>query len=235
LGPILVTYPAVLAIVPTIHSVPPFFPPLSDILHERTTLEPDLPLPEDGFDMILHLGAGRNGAVSMETLGHGRGYTARDVQGGLPPLARVAGQTLQGIMSEAERFERERMHSQNVDDYDGGYGEGYECFPGILETEVDVQGLMTHLGRIGEKRVKLSTDAGHFLCDYICYGSLAESQRPLFDAKQKNRKRAKTLFMHVPYDMGQPFEMHELVRIVREVVCWVCTGEGDVQASTECT
>lgn len=82
------------------------------------------------------------------------------------------------------------------------------------------------------QRVKLSTDAGHFLCDYICYGSLAESQRPLFDVEQKNRKRAKTLFMHVPYDMGQPFEMHELVRIVREVVCWVCTGEGD---ATECT
>lgn len=72
--------------------------------------------------------------------------------------------------------------------------------------------------------MKASVDAGHYLCDFICYGSLAESQRSLF-GKTKKDKRAKSLFMHVPYDEGAPFKIPELVELVKQVVAQVCTGE----------
>jgi len=148
LGPLRVSYTGVLALAPLIHSRPPSFPPLSEILHERTSLEPNLEAPAGGWDLTLHLGAGGNGAVKLETIGHKTGYASGDVDGTLPPIVRT---DLKGevTVSEAELWERKRLDQGTSDKPNPGitrgYAEGYELFPEELKTEVDVDGLVRFL------------------------------------------------------------------------------------------
>ncbi|KAF8584822.1 peptidase C15, pyroglutamyl peptidase I-like protein [Ramaria rubella] len=201
-GPIKVTYPAVLSLIPGLHARPPRLP-APDCL-DAPILEPIITPPPEGYDFVFHLGAGRNGALSLEQLGHKLGYRNPGVDGKKAPV----------IAMEAPVR---------------GFAEGYERFPEELQTEVDVQGVMEHLKQQGETRVVSSTDAGHYLCDFICYGSLAESQRPLFypppEGENKETKRSKSLFMHVPYDEHQPHSFEEkMTEAVRQIIAWVCTS-----------
>lgn len=69
-------------------------------------------------------------------------------------------------------------------------------------------------------------DAGHFLCDFLFYASLAEAKRNA--AKQEKDKARSTppkmtpvLFMHCP-PVGQPFETEEVTDAIKKVVLWVC-------------
>ncbi|KIJ39944.1 hypothetical protein M422DRAFT_230565 [Sphaerobolus stellatus SS14] len=235
-GPLRVVYDAILSLAPSIHSRPPTFPPFSDILHERTSLEPNVQPPDGGWDLTLHLGAGRNGRVTVETIGHKTGYAIPDADGKLPPIVDVGSKVEKGV-SEAENFERKRIARENgagsslkQGDTLRGFGKGYEGFPEELKTEIDAEGLISFLRKkIKDQRILISTDAGHYLCDFICYGSLAESQRALFDSNIKPEegvKRSKSLFMHVPYDLGDPFTLVELTTIMKQTVAWLCTGEG---------
>lgn len=73
-------------------------------------------------------------------------------------------------------------------------------------------------------------DAGHYLCDYIYYCSLAE-------AKRANRndigKNTKVLFLHCP-PVGQPHTTQEVTDAIMKIVTWVCNGlqSGDSLSST---
>ena len=68
---------------------------------------------------------------------------------------------------------------------------------------------------------------GHFLCNFICFGSLAESQHPLFESSGGTNEiiRSKSLFMHVPYDEHQPHTIGEMTEAVRQIIAWVCAKE----------
>ena len=71
------------------------------------------------------------------------------------------------------------------------------------------------------QQVYSSMDAGHYLCDFIFYCSLAEAQRVA--AKDGAGRRATpTLFLHCP-PVGQPLSTEEVMGAVQKVVSWVCS------------
>lgn len=240
LGPVCVAYDTVLKLISLIHARPPRLPITPAEAAE--IIDPSEPMPspdnfatppESGYDFILHVGAGRNGAACLEQIGHKSGYFAPDVRGKYAPIIPQSQVSAKSV-SEAESFERERLGS-NAKLANGketrGFGIGYEVFPEELHTEVDVNAVIAGLKDSGEARVQASTDAGHYLCDFTCYGSLAESQRPLFEKTPNSDsiKRSKSLFMHVPTQPDSPFKQEELVELVRQVVAQVCTGEKALQ------
>ncbi|KIJ36311.1 hypothetical protein M422DRAFT_232537 [Sphaerobolus stellatus SS14] len=232
LGPLLVTYSAIISLVPHLHGRPPSYPDLVEILHERTSLDPDIRAPENGWDLILHLGAGFNGGIEVEKAAHKTGYDAADAEKELPPIVGGSSKSVTG-MSKKDKLERQRAGQSGKGTSSGatrGYGVAYEEFPEELKTDIDVDDLIAFLKKqLKEERIKPSNDAGHYLCDFIYYGSLAESQRTLFGSSQKEKNmknRSKILFMHTPYELGQPFSLEELTEIVKQAVGWICTGEG---------
>ncbi|KAF8512421.1 hypothetical protein JB92DRAFT_2928574 [Gautieria morchelliformis] len=240
IGPLEVTYSTILSVVPGLHARPPQLPPLNS--EYAPMPEPVIAPPPEGYDLTFHLGAGRNGALSIEQVGHKTGYRSPGVDGKMAPVVAVTSNRL-GQASAAEQFETERLRqgtkgpNGNALDDDvisanakpepsHGFAKGYECFPEELRTEVDVPGLIKHLEQQGETRVVASVDAGHFLCDFICFGSLAESQRPLFGPPSDTKaKRSKSLFMHVPHDEHEPHTIEEMTEAARQMIAWVCTKE----------
>ena len=63
-----------------------------------------------------------------------------------------------------------------------------------------------------------SMDAGHYVCDYTYYCSMAEARRTA--AKHDKGKHTKVLFMHVP-PAGQPFTTEEVTEAVKKIIVWV--------------
>ncbi|RXW24843.1 hypothetical protein EST38_g1008 [Candolleomyces aberdarensis] len=58
-----------------------------------------------------------------------------------------------------------------------GFGTAYETFPDEMATDIDVTRLVQDLKASGVNTIYTSMDAGHYLCDYLYYCSLAESKR----------------------------------------------------------
>ena len=119
---------------------------------------PAVPPPPGGYDLILHLGAGRNGALSIEQIGHKSGYQSKDVDGKMAPVVAPRTDAHPREISAAERFETDRLRQGAKGDCGDnaesesvrGFAEGYACFPEELRTEVDVPGVIAHLKRQGE-------------------------------------------------------------------------------------
>ena len=65
-----------------------------------------------------------------------------------------------------------------------------------------------------EGAVRLSSDPGRFLCDFIYFASLAEAARA-------EGKGTPVLFMHVP-PAGHPHSVGEMRDAAVRVVRWVC-------------
>jgi len=96
-------------------------------------------------------------------------------------------------------------------------------------------------------------DAGHYLCDFIYYCSLAEARRSRsaasgssyptsyqstyssatepYDPHKKRIKTTQVLFLHCP-PVGQPLGTEEVTDAIRKIVVWVC-GEQQVQDEAE--
>ncbi|KAL9113620.1 MAG: hypothetical protein Q9227_002358 [Pyrenula ochraceoflavens] len=113
-------------------------------------------------DYILNIGqaAGRK-YYSVESLAHRDGYKIRDVDGNLPTV-------------EEKYWKNEAR------------------LPEILRPDLDTEEIFARwkTNVDGEVDVRLSTDAGHYLCDFIFYTSLA--------TKQSRTEEKKALFLHVP-------------------------------------
>lgn len=78
------------------------------------------------------------------------------------------------------------------------------------------------------QQVYSSMDAGHFLCDYAFYCSLAESKR-VAGKQEKDKgtppKSTPILAMHCgPVD--QPLSTEEVTETIRKIVMWVCARLG---------
>ncbi|KAH6915816.1 hypothetical protein BKA70DRAFT_1253864 [Coprinopsis sp. MPI-PUGE-AT-0042] len=58
-----------------------------------------------------------------------------------------------------------------------GFGTAYESFPDEMMTDIDVTRLVQDLKSTGITKIYTSMDAGHYLCDFTYYCSLAESKR----------------------------------------------------------
>ncbi|PSR81128.1 hypothetical protein PHLCEN_2v6463 [Hermanssonia centrifuga] len=108
-----------------------------------------------------------------------------------------------------------------------GFGKGFENFADELPTEVDVARLIHSMKESGIESVYSSMDAGHYLCDFLFYGSLAEAKRVA--SKQEKDKARNTppkttpvLFMHCP-PQGQPHHSEQVTHAIKHIIGWVCT------------
>ncbi|THG94447.1 hypothetical protein EW145_g8137, partial [Phellinidium pouzarii] len=174
-----VTYSAVLSTVPGLHARPPTLPTSTDLALTDDSAAP-LP-PADGYDLVLHVGAGARGDLHVEKLGHKLGYNMPDVDGKLAPVvAQCRDVDDSGEEDPAERFDHERIvdvgKGEGEEHVMRGFAEGYEAYNEELTTGIDVDELVKSLKESGVEHVQSSTNAGRYLCDFIYYGSLAEAQ-----------------------------------------------------------
>ncbi|KZT60957.1 peptidase C15, pyroglutamyl peptidase I-like protein [Calocera cornea HHB12733] len=89
-----------------------------------------------------------------------------------------------------------------------GFGVGYEGFDEILKTQGNVPGLVEYMKICGFTNSRVSTDAGHYCCDFIYYCSLAESVR------RGAGKGSKVQFMHIP-PPGKPYGLEAVTEAVK--------------------
>lgn len=62
-------------------------------------------------------------------------------------------------------------------------------------------------------------DAGHYLCDFIYYCSLAEAKR---SAKPyEKRRNTQVLFLHCP-PVNQPLSTEEVTDAIKRIIIWEC-------------
>ncbi|KZT39021.1 peptidase C15, pyroglutamyl peptidase I-like protein [Sistotremastrum suecicum HHB10207 ss-3] len=190
-----VTYDAILSVVPGFHQSPPVIP---------EDIRVSIPIPEKGYDFIMHTGVGRPGGLRVETRAHKAGYQKPDAEGKLAPPAKSDG-----------------------DDDGSGVVRGFpdtgiyqETLDLVINDSVDVNLLVKHLISSENGPVAPSTDAGKFLCEYIYYCSLVHSE---YECRQKASSAAKTpvLFMHVP-DIDKPQSVADMANAMREVIYWCC-------------
>jgi pyroglutamyl-peptidase len=153
--------------------------------------------------------------------------------------------SLRGLdkVSEAEKTERERLSAGGMENTGEtvpverpvrGYGKGYEIFADDLHTDVDVDKLVHDMKRSGIKVCSMlpqltpltawlqdiyaSMDAGHYLCDFIFFGSLAENKRRVSPDERPHQ----VLFLHCP-PVNQPHSTDEVTEAIRRIVVWVCS------------
>ncbi|RPD53517.1 peptidase C15, pyroglutamyl peptidase I-like protein [Lentinus tigrinus ALCF2SS1-6] len=232
-----VSYQAVLSITPGLHGRPPVLPRPND---------PALavpPPPANGYDFIFHVGVAGRGPLRIERLGHKNGYRMKDKDGEYAPIVHLPKDPI-GDTAEAELQRMERMlgpphalhgpnHGPEVPEVvdippppNRGFGKGYEQFADELSTDVDVPKLIVHLKESGIDQVYSSMDAGHYLCDFIFYCSLAESRRGIlpqekFKERSTPPKTTPVLFLHVP-PVDQPLSTEQVTDAIQRIVLWVC-------------
>ncbi|KAM5531646.1 hypothetical protein V8D89_014698 [Ganoderma adspersum] len=232
-----VSYQAVLSTVPGLHGRPPVLPSPND----PSFAVP--PPPANGYDFIFHVGVAGRGPLRIERIGHKNGYRMKDGDGEYAPIVHLPKDTI-GLDAEAELARMERMLAGAVDvpglpmppggaevvdippAPNRGFGKGYETFADELATEIDVPKLIVHLKENGIDQVYSSMDAGHYLCDFIFYCSLAEAKRgvaPQEKFKERNTpiKSTPVLFMHCP-PVDQPLSTEQVTDAIQRVILWVC-------------
>ncbi|KAH7888771.1 hypothetical protein F5I97DRAFT_1855418 [Phlebopus sp. FC_14] len=221
-----VTYEDVLTIVPGLHARPPVLPSTADSDSSCFSTSS----PPDGYDLILHVGVAGRGPLRMEKLGHKFGYNMKDARGCLAPIVCIARDETHHALpepSEAELMERARLggnysietHIDGSEHPKRGFGKGYEAFPEEIHTDVDVEKLVHHLKRCGIEQIYSSLDAGHYLCDFIYYCSLAESKR----AKSDKSTSSRVLFLHCP-PVDQPLSTEEVTDAIKKLIIWLCSS-----------
>ncbi|KAI0054964.1 peptidase C15, pyroglutamyl peptidase I-like protein [Artomyces pyxidatus] len=221
-----VTYQAVFDTVPGFHTRPPTLPS-----------DPSWPLappPEAGYDFIFHIGLAGRGPFRMERLGHKHGYRIKDTTGQHAPTIDRLPDATALEQSQAEMLEQLASASiarteSTVATLDvaieaplRGFSKGYETYPEEIYTPIDVEKLVHEMKAMGVESIYSSMDAGHYVCDFTYYCSLAEARRT--SLKHDKGKHTKVLFMHCP-PIDQPFSTEEVTDAIQKIVMWVCRGE----------
>ncbi|KAK4171856.1 putative peptidase [Triangularia setosa] len=120
------------------------------------------------IDLAIHIGmAGPRGYYSIERRGHKSGYDMGDVDG--KPLAELD----------------DEMARNNVP-------HPWEGLPEELLSDLEMEDVLERWRRHSPpySDLRISEDAGHYLCDFIYYSSLAHLTR--------NGKGRRVVFLHVP-------------------------------------
>ncbi|KAK0461391.1 uncharacterized protein EV420DRAFT_1640866 [Desarmillaria tabescens] len=226
-----VEYETILKIVPGLHARPPVLP-------EQIQSNPLFPPPpERGYDFIFHIGVAGRGPLRMEKLAHKTGYHMKDALGNYAPTSNTkkseeVNGAAAGVVAIPEGQPRPPSsdippETAPLDSFTSrvhrGYGHGYERFTEELLTDVDVTRLVQDMKLAGIEHVYSSMDAGHYLCDFIYYGSLAEAQRNRKPYDKSNRTRV--LFMHCP-PVNQPCSTEDVTDAIKQIIVWVCEDGG---------
>ncbi|KAI0484796.1 putative pyroglutamyl peptidase type I [Xylariaceae sp. FL0804] len=172
-------------------------------------LMPELWDADDGsstaIDYAVHVGmAGpRPGHYALERRGHRDGYAKRDVDG--RPL------------------DDEARHR------DQGAGWVWHGLPRELETDLDAEDVHRRWVARSPKDLSLqvSDDAGHYLCDFIYYSSLAHLH--------KQRRRRNVVFLHVPLHSDEhslALGRELVLNLIRSIVESELAREATASAST---
>ncbi|KAJ7636828.1 hypothetical protein FB45DRAFT_907440 [Roridomyces roridus] len=178
-------YTAVLETVPKLHAAPPVPVP------EYTPPTSRAP-PEEGYDLIVHVGVAGPGPLRAERLAHKTGYALPDYERQSPPLIIGAKGNLRGfgLPRYGEEFGDELFTAVDVDSFVGDLTTGPNPLP-----------------------LEPSNDAGRFVCDFTYYCSLAESRIA--------KRETPVLFIHCP-PIGQPMSTPEVADGVRRIISNVC-------------
>ncbi|KAK4246875.1 Pyroglutamyl-peptidase 1 [Corynascus novoguineensis] len=145
------------------------------------------------IDAAVHVGmAGPRLFYSVERRGHREGYKMRDVDGQL--LADDGGRGCRRPGGTEKEGEGE---GEGKGDGEGEGGEKewiWEGLPPDLESAFDVDDIVARWRGHSPQHLdlRISEDAGHYLCDFIYYSSLAHLE--------KAGERRRVLFLHVPSD-----------------------------------
>ncbi|KAI4523461.1 peptidase C15, pyroglutamyl peptidase I-like protein [Schizophyllum commune Tattone D] len=142
------------------------------------------PPPDDGYSLIVHVGVSGSGPLRLETFGDKTGYNKPDHEGKLANIV------------EGTRSTR------------GFADERYASFQERLRIAIKPELLSERCAEDGINLVP-STDAGHYLCDFILYCSLAESKL--------SGKAIPVLFIHCP-PVDEPLSTAEVADGLKSVV-----------------
>ncbi|RPA99084.1 peptidase C15, pyroglutamyl peptidase I-like protein [Choiromyces venosus 120613-1] len=170
----------------------------------RTQIPPLHAISPHIFDYMLHVGLGAPGEYRLERRAFEEGYMYGDVDNRL-------------VNDEDAPPNRDIFLSEGVKEREPG-GREFSCgldlewIVGQVEKPVETEKLP----------IKVSDDAGRFLCEYLYYSSL----KAACDKEGKDRLRSeKVLFMHVP-SLGEPFGVETGRKVLVELVkAMVAAGE----------
>lgn len=172
--------------------------------------------PAAAWDYILHVGVGAEGGYVLETLAHECGYVARDVDG-LAPGLENGGPSTQPVGDTPQA--RGTVVSKELSVLKKGRA---------LHTGLDVEAIAKRLresvtaqegedGKGEQLGVKVSTNAGMYLCEYIYSRSLLQAEMR-GEAVQGNGDRTKrVLFLHVPPE-GKRYGIKTGVEAIKQIV-----------------
>jgi len=141
----------------------------------------------------IHVGVGRDGSCEIETQAHLTGYGHPDNTAWAP---------------ESKEEPPVKKAAWAAD-------------PEVLTTTVDTLALAEYLKTEKGWICKQSLDAGHYLCEYTFYLSMAERHRRILSGQESEKERA-CLFVHVP-SIGNPYTLEELQRFVQDMVVAVAS------------
>ena len=139
------SYSTILNTVPGFHTRPPTLP--TPITQDDDRGEYDLDdtywIPKDGYDIVMHVGTGLNGNMHVEHLGHKSGYLMADADGEYAPIIGEA--EASGAAKRAQKQTNVRSPRKVRETKNRGFGTGYEEYPEILKTDIDVPALISKL------------------------------------------------------------------------------------------
>ena len=237
------TYDAVLDYVAGLHARPPIIPPTNP----PTTVM--VPPPENGYDLIFHIGLAGRGPFRLERLAHKTGYRMKDSFNQYAPIVDFLPEPNNVEPSQVEMLDQMRVSSTSmaivgpqspidttIDQPVRGFGKGYESFGEDLHTSIDVEHLVLGMKEQGVEvgtfssplssfiyltwqQLYSSMDAGHCVSDFTYYCSLAEARR--MSLRHDKGSQTKVLFMHC-CPVGQPFNTEEVTETIQKIILWVC-------------
>ncbi|CBQ70992.1 conserved hypothetical protein [Sporisorium reilianum SRZ2] len=154
--------------------------------------------PVRGWDVVVHVGVGRQGSLRCETQAHKLGYAKPDAHADLAPLA--------------DQSTASKHLPKHLDTHGAlrGFARGYEAFAELESTPIPVSELVAWLRGHGmrDDEVEQSFDPGRYLCDFVFYCSLCEARR--------SGAGTLVLFVHVP-PAGERLEVERCTQTIRAI------------------
>ena len=154
-----------------------------------------------GWDVVIHVGVGRQGTLRCETQAHKYGYGKPDANSDLAPL--VTPRPPNVLPKHLDKDGNVR-----------GFNSHYQAFNELESTPVHVSQLIAWLKSNGvtDTEIDQSFDPGRYVCDFIFYCSLCEAKRA--------GNGTKVLFVHVPPE-GKDLQVERCSEIIEGVAWWM--------------